>query len=375
MMAMPRLTLPFSSRAFTQGMIAGVSLIVLLGGWMGFQAEQTALRQAEKLASKTALIDRQGSHIIVRNLEDAPSESALPVAPVAGLFEDTPQGKIPLARQEDGLTPFDAYKRPFTPAPDKKPVALVFYDVGVSAAQTQAIFDDFPEDVSLSLVPDVSTSADLSAQARREGHEIWLSLPIQTDQFPQTDLGPHTLLKNAAPSQIKERLFASLGKFSGYAGIVTPPDHVFLESDTAYMSWTSEIFGRGLAIVDARRDRPFFASALAQKNDYPYAQVHVYLSPDMPPQDIKQALAEAERVALSGTGVIVFSAPAPLHLKYLKAWLGMMDNKPLQLAPLSALMTALPLVEAEIPAPTPEATQTSAPASAPSPETPAPVTP
>jgi polysaccharide deacetylase 2 family uncharacterized protein YibQ len=357
-------------------MVAGVSLMVLLAGWMGFQADQTELRQSEKLASKTALIDRQASHIIVRNLEDAPSESALPSAPISGLFEETPQGKIPLARQEDGLTPFDAYKRPFTPTPDKKPVALVFYDVGVSATQTQAVFNDFQEDVTLSLVPDLATSADISARARREGHEIWLSLPVQTDQFPQTDLGPHTLLKNAAPSQIKERLFASLGKFSGYAGIITPPDHVFLESDSAFMPWASEVFGRGLAIVDARQDRPFFATALAQKNDYPYAQAHVYLSPDMPPQDIKQALAEAERIALSGTGVIILSPPAPLHLKYLKAWVGMMDNKPLQLVPLSALMAASPPVEEPSP-PTPaqDFTPTSAPAAASAPETPAPVTP
>ncbi|MBN8521427.1 MAG: divergent polysaccharide deacetylase family protein [Alphaproteobacteria bacterium] len=374
-MAKPRLTLPFSSRAFTHGMLVGVSSMVLLAGWMGFQADQTALRQSEKLASKTALIDRQGSHIIVRNLEDAPSESALPSAPIAGLFEETPQGKIPLARQEDGLTPFDAYKRPFTPTPDKKPVALVFYDVGVSATQTQAVFNDFPEDVTLSLVPDLTNAADISAQARRKGHEVWLSLPIQTDQFPQTDLGPQTILKNAAPSQIKERLFTSLGKISGYTGIITPPDHVFLESDTAFMPWTSEIFGRGLAIVDSRQDRPFFATALAQKNDYPYAQAQVYLSPDMPPQDIKQALAEAERMALSGTGVIILSAPAPLHLKYLKAWVGMMGNKPLQLAPLSALMTVTPPAETTVPSPSPDVTQTSAPTSVPVPETPAPVTP
>lgn len=246
-------------------------------------------------------------------------------------------GKAPIARQSDGMTPFDAYRRPFTPIAGKAPLSVTLYGMGISEKTTRAVIADFPADVTLAFDPGVSMSADLAADARAKGHETWLILPMQSDSYPDVDPGEDALLLNASLAQTKDRVLKSLTRLTGYAGAVTPPDHAYREDVLKNNNIVMEqVFGRGLAVVDTRTDRPFFAEAMAKEYQFPFGKTEFWLGADMDSDAIKSVLMAAEKQAAEKGGVTVFAVATPLTVKYLKGWMQTLADKPLQLAPLSA---------------------------------------
>lgn len=374
--------IPFSATAFWRGLAVGGVVLLALFLWLSLEASETREWLASRAPGKTVEIESlkassDAIHVINRGLEetaeaektpgpeastpetnqpiethplDTPAAEApapapatvitLPPAPIEGLYQVTPAGKAPLARQSDGMTPFEAYRRPFTPTPGKSAISIVFYGMGVSNNTTRAVIDDFAPETSLAFVADVSTSPALAAAAREKGHETWIVLPMEGDRYPQVDPGANTLLRRASLTQNRDRLMTVLTRFAGYAGVVTPPDHAFREDDVKdNPAIVKEVFGRGLAIVDSRTDLPFFAARIARENGYPYGRAMWWLGPDLDPEQIKETLTNAEDIALLRGHSVIFVEPTPLNLKYIKGWMGTWGEKSLEAAPLSATVT------------------------------------
>lgn len=344
--AKPSFRIPFSVSAFGYGLAAGTVMFALGAGWVTGRSSDTRQLLQDKIPVKTIDIE----HVAVAPKIMIPAAGMpgdiLPLtpAPIDGLFETTPAGDIPIARASDGMTPFDAYKRPFTAQAGKGPVAIVFSGMGISAAITQQIITALPADITLSFIPAQKSGADMAASARAAGHEIWLTLPMQGDTYPNPDPGPNTILTSAHPEAAQGRLFATLADMAGYAGLTSPPNHAFMEADAGKSPVMGQIFGRGLAFVDTRIDRPFFAEKMATENAHPFAQANVWIKADTSPQNISARLTDIENRATADGGVIVFVEPTPLNIKSVAAWTQTLKDKPVQLAPLSALMkTGAPL--------------------------------
>lgn len=335
--------IPFSVPAFVRGLIVVGILLLGLIFWLSLNARQTHLTLAERAPGKMAVIQRDSTPaIIVKNEGDTKSldhisATALPPAPIDGLFEETPMGKAPIARPADGATPFESYRRPFTPAAGKHPVSITLYGMGISEKMTRTVITDFPADVSLAFDPGVSISADLAGDARAHGHETWLVLPMQGDAYPSVDPGPDALLLNSSLAQTKDRVLKNLTRLTGYAGAVTPPDHAYQEDVLRNNNVVMEqVFGRGLAVVDTRTDRPFFAESMAKEYEFPYGKADFWLNPDMDADAIKAVLTALEKHASDEGGATLFAVATPLTTRYLKGWIDMLADKPFQLAPLSA---------------------------------------
>src|SRR5262249_23863618 len=74
--------------------------------------------------------------------------TTLPQAPIDGLYEQTPKGKLPVIRKSDGMTAFKAYRRPFDRAAAKGPiVSIAVMDLGVSASASQSALADMPPEI------------------------------------------------------------------------------------------------------------------------------------------------------------------------------------------------------------------------------------
>lgn len=349
--------IPFSSGAFIKGLAAGIFILCLLFGWAWLRTDDTIARQMEKLPSKTAVIDRNynpaqkpdpklanlppavdGAALVKEAQNRERPKTALSPAPAEGLYEQTQRGLLPVSRMTDGETPFDAYKRPYTPAAGKIPLAVVFVNVGLSKIATQAMIRDFDPNMSLVFSPySVDTSAQAQA-ARDAGHEIWLSMPLENETYPDPDPGPRTLFINASLEQNQGRLFSTMTDLIGYVGVVTGKNHKYRPEDVDGTAFIRQVFGRGLALVDGNTSRPFFAREMADRNHYPYAQAQEWLNADLRPAEIRAQLSVLpQKAVLSDNGYILFVEPTPLNLKYIKAWVRTIDKDGLELAPLSAI--------------------------------------
>ncbi|MBC7325143.1 MAG: divergent polysaccharide deacetylase family protein, partial [Moorella sp. (in: Bacteria)] len=125
-------------------------------------------------------------------------ESGLAEAPIEGLYETTPDGRLPIIRTKDGLTPFNAYRRPFDVYAANKPViSIAVTGLGLSDVAMESALRSMPPEVSFILSPYAPSATFWVNEARARGHEVWLTLPVEPKDYPTDDPGPHTLLIGA----------------------------------------------------------------------------------------------------------------------------------------------------------------------------------
>ncbi len=336
--AAPETDKKFSGKAFVQGLAIGLLLLALLHVWLWSQAPRTMDVLQKRLASQTVPV--QGSRAAPGSLEampegadhtaSAPAVTPLQPAPVEGLYEQTAEGRLPRIDSQSGLTPFQAYRRPFDPAAaaGKPVVSLVLTDLGLSRAASESALEILPPEISFAISPYADFPDTLTASFRAKGHETWLVLPMQTSAYPRDDPGPHTLLTGVETQENLSRLTWLMGRAAGYVGFLGPGDDTFLKAKEA-PDILDALFGRGVALAAASPD---LKSAAAT----PYVRPDLWLDSFVAPQDIQDKLQELENTARQNGHAAAVLPPLPLTYATVKAWAETLPQKGIVLAPLSA---------------------------------------
>lgn len=355
----------FSFSSFLKGTIVCLLFFAGMLCWAAIKSSDTRQIIKDKLASKTAVVKKAGANtyrasdvqpvlrmpsareensasIETSNatnsalIESVSSGDSLVAAPVPGLYESSGSGLLPIPRQEDGLTAFEAYKRPFKKNTDQPLLSIVVTDLGLSRQKTEQLIQDLPPDVTLAFSPYSRNLKLLTDVARSAGHEVWLTLPMETKDYPVDDPGPSTLLVNASVEQNKSRLTSLLASTQGYAGFISQKNHVFRQEDAEVNPSVQEIFGRGLAILDSNTSVSSFVGRIAAKNDYPHAKNNFWLDEKLTPIALNQKIRQAIEYG-QGTGrVVLMLHPYPASLKTLNKFLSSAAAKEFQIAPVSA---------------------------------------
>ena len=133
------------------------------------------------------------------------------------LIETTDNGPLPRIGA-DGRTPLQAYAAPVSDA-TKPRIAIVISGLGISAKATAAALAKLPPQVTLAFAPYAADVQTWVTQARRQGHEVLLEVPMEPFDFPDSDPGPHTLRSGVAEDANTERLVWALTRFTGYTGV------------------------------------------------------------------------------------------------------------------------------------------------------------
>ena len=104
------------------------------------------------------------------------------------MLEQSPLGPLPRIGP-DGLEPWRVYARPFD-ATDLRPrVAVVMSGLGLSNAATEAAIQGLPGAVTLAFQPYSDGLQRWIGLARAAGHETLLNLPMEPQDYPQSDPG------------------------------------------------------------------------------------------------------------------------------------------------------------------------------------------
>lgn len=268
----------------------------------------------------------------------AMADAAHPGQPVEGLFEVTQQGKLPLIRTTDKLTPFDAYRRPFDQEAHRgKPIiSIAVYDLGLSDSATSAAMRALPPDVSLILSPYMKSPDIYVTEARQKGYEVWLSLPVEVGNYPMTDPGPQTALIGAAEKDNLNKLYWTLGRATNYVGFVTPRDPAFIKAEQDMRPLMSRIYGRGLAFMDGALMPSLIPQTMAQSMHGAYGTIDVWVDAPADRESITDALMQAENLARQQGYAAAVIHPYPLSYQMVQEWIGTLPSKGIVLAPLSA---------------------------------------
>lgn len=274
----------------------------------------------------------------------APNDAGTPAVgqplhphPDLALIEETDQGPLPKIG-ENGRQPWRVYGRPFNQADERSRIALIVTHLGLSPQQTQQAITELPASVTLGFAPYARSLADWVQQARDNGHEVLIGLPMEPSDYPRNDPGPNGLmLANTAEENI-ERLHWTLSRATGYVGVFNFMGSRFTVEKNALKPILRQLKNRGLLMLDTRASPFSVMTPTAREVGLAYTVVDI--EPDSEPNRgyIDRQLTKLTELASKNKRAVAIVRPFPITMLRLKRWISRLDTKKVVLAPLSSVI-------------------------------------
>lgn len=258
------------------------------------------------------------------------------ISPVDGLYEDTPDGRLPVIRK-DGLTPYKAYKKPFANPGNKPVISIAVMDMGLSTKITDTAIKTLPAEISLIVSPYAEGPDMWTNNARAGGHEVWLSLPMESSGYPKIDPGPHTLLVGAPERENLQKLNWIMSRAAGYTGLVATYQPEFMASTNDLRPVLGSLYKRGIAFLDSGNLAGAVPETMAVSLNAPYSNIDVWIDkPENTPQIINASLQQLEVIARENGFAAGIISPTAVSFTEVQTWAATLNDKGIILAPLSA---------------------------------------
>lgn len=274
-------------------------------------------------------------------LPDSLVDTPLVAAPVAAITETSPFGRLPKIGP-DGEVPWRVYARPFDNRRDRPRVAILVMWLGLDTAATRRAIEALPPAVTLGFMPYPDATAALMAEARADGHETLLMLPMEPTDYPRDDPGPQALLTALSPDMNRQRLEWVMGRAAGYVGLVSLMGGAFVADAGSLTPMLQILARRGLIYVDNHPGASSLATRLASEAGVARAAVDRRIDGVENRDAIDLRLRELEDIARERGAAVGIAHAYPVTLDRLVAWAATLDAKTIDLAPVSALANLQP---------------------------------
>lgn len=253
------------------------------------------------------------------------------------LIESTPNGPLPKIAA-DGTPPLRAYA---APALDngKPRIAIVISGLGMSAKQTAAALASLPPQVTLAFAPYATDVQRWVAEARRQGHEVLIEVPMEPFDFPDSDPGAHTLRSGAGEDANTERLTWALTRFTGYVGVTNLLGGRFLSDSDSLEPVMTFLSRRGLMFFDNGAATRSSAPDVAARAGTAFVQASNTIDKIQTAMEIDRELSELESDArahgtAAGSGFLY-----PVTVERVAQWAQGLPGRGFVLVPASAIVT------------------------------------
>lgn len=270
-------------------------------------------------------------------IEDIPQTTEIVIEDsIAGLSETTPLGPLPIIRESDGLRSFEAYKAPFKLKPDSKSViSLVMVDYGLSDRLAKNAVESLPAATTFVASPYSDNLQAKISGARSKGMEVWMGIPMQgTRNSTIINMGPHALLSGLNTKENIMRLNTHLGRATGYAGIAFDVHPTFSQGSPELQAIINALSTRGLGVAQMEQEDTLIDMAAAHINA-PYVNGDIWIDEILTKDAIATALAQAEKISLSGGHAVAVFHPSLLVNTVIAEWKKSLPETHIQLAPLT----------------------------------------
>lgn len=255
--------------------------------------------------------------------------------PERGLVEESEHGLLPI-RAEDGRRPFEVYARPWSGARGAR-VAIIIGGLGVSQTGTQEAIAKLPPQITLAFASGGNSLDRWMQSARQKGHEIVLQVPLEPFDYPQIDPGRNTLTVDAAPSENRDRLYATLGRITNYTGIMNYMGGRFLTDREAAGPFFAELGNRGLLYLDDGSSARSLAPELSRSARVPYATADLTIDTDRDEPAVLRRLDDAERTARAQGHAIAVGSAFGTTVDAVTRWVQEAQRRGVEIVPVSAL--------------------------------------
>lgn len=225
-----------------------------------------------------------------------------------------------------------SFRREAPPADGRPRIAIIVRGLGLSQKLT-ADAVALPPDISLGLSAYGHGLQKQVDAARAAGHEVYLDVPVEPLGSPNNDAGPKALLTDLGAAENAERLAWALARATGFPGVVFAAGSPALDDGAVVAPLAASPAAAGLIWVHAR-GRGVAAGQVIQ------AAATLVLDAKPNAHDIEAALGQLEAAARKSGSAIGFANAYPVTLAQLAAWSAGLEERGIQLVPVSALSVA-----------------------------------
>jgi len=254
------------------------------------------------------------------------------------LIQMTDRGPLPRIAA-DGRTPMQAYAAPGGDS-TKPRIAIVISGLGISAKATAAALAGLPPQVTVAFAPYATDVQSWVTQARRQGHEVLLEVPMEPFDFSDSDPGPHTLRVGIGEDANTDRLVWSLTRFTGYVGVTNLLGARLLSDSDSLQPVLAYLRAHGLLFFENDIAARSAVPDVAARTGTAFAQSITTIDSIPTAMEIDHQLAALEmearaRGAVSGSGFLY-----PLTIDRVTQWAQGLSGRGFVLVPASAIVTA-----------------------------------
>lgn len=286
------------------------------------------------------------SQAALARLPDHPSAAnqsqALSPAPTSGLIEEKKDiGKLPRIAS-NGAQPWQVYARPTDPGITTPRIALMIDGVGLSRQASLGVINKLPPEVSFVMSPYGRNLNDWVFRARLAGHELFMSLPMESENFPIEDAGPLALDTRVQLVENQRRLETVMASAQGYVGLVTMMGSRFMKADGQVRKVLQEVKSRGLMLVVGGNRTRNEVFPIATELNLPRTESEMYIDAQPRIQQIRENLDRLESLAKEQGAVLAMARPYPVTIKSILDWIATLPEKGVILVPASSIATLTP---------------------------------
>jgi len=221
-------------------------------------------------------------------------------------------------------------------------IALIIRGLGVKSDLTERTIDQLPSQVAMAFVPYGDNVKDWTARAHSGRHDILLQIPLEPEDYPDTNPGPHTLLTSLPIDENLKRLDWLLDRFDNISGVTNYLGGKFASSPGGFAPVLMELKARDLLYVDDSKAANPTTSQLARQISLGYSVADIVIDKNRSPDAINAALAELEAKAKAEGAAIAIGHAHADTLAALEGWLETVNDKGLVLVRISELTAPKP---------------------------------
>ena len=274
--------------------------------------------------------------LVITNEKTQPTRMA--GVPNDDLIEDTPDGKLPRIGS-DGLRPFDYYARPWSGARGTR-IAIVVSGLGISQTGTMRAVRDLPEEVTLAFAANGNSLSRWVPEARRNGHEVLLQVPMEPFDYPDNNPGPGTLLTGKNSNANMTNLHQAMARMNSYTGVMNYLGGKFLSTPQALQPVMNEIAGRGLMFLDDGSIAQTLSGKVADSLSMPHAFADLTLDTEVKQEAILRKLDDLERIAQRNGSAIGVASGFDESISAIQKWATDAGGRGIEIVGVSALANA-----------------------------------
>ncbi len=305
----------------------------------------------DQTAAETADQEPQSAPADTEQPETAPAETSPPqpqkkaglsLRTDPALVEQTEDGPLPKI-SDDGREPWKVYARPFDEVSAKPRISIVIAGLGLSSVITRTAIETLPGEVTFAFSVYGDNLANWIDEARGEGHEVMLLVPMEPYEYPKNDPGPDTLRVSLSAEDNLKRLYHVLTRATRYVGVMNDMGSKFTATESAITPILEDIKKRGLLFMDARSSQYSAAARIAREIRVPRAVNNRYLDNKPNESDIMSELQNLENVAKTYGAAAGIGHAYPVTVRTVAKWAAGLADRGFVLAPITAVANRQPV--------------------------------